>query len=184
MFMYNSFKFQITIMKTISLLSTIFFLCINSFSSQAQKTTQQETIKIWGNCGMCKKTIETAAKSAGATTADWNDDTKIMAVTYAISTTSSDKIQKAIATAGYDTEKFTADQKAYDKLHSCCQYDRKGTTAATTEKTDCCKEGKCAAHLADCCVDGKCEKNAASCCKEGKCSADQACGKEKTCCKS
>ena len=48
---------------------------------------------------MCKKTIETAAKSAGATNADWNDETKILVVNYQPATTGSIKIQQAIAAA-------------------------------------------------------------------------------------
>ena len=158
-------------MKAISLLSTILFLSFSSFSiAQSNKAATQDTIKVWGNCGMCKKTIETAAKSAGVTNADWNDETKILVVNYQPATTGSIKIQQAIAAAGYDTEKFTADQKAYDELAMCCQYDRK-TATKTAEKMDCCK-------------DGKCEKKAADCCKDGKCAKDQSCCKDKSCCKS
>ena len=44
-------------MKTI--LSTLVLFIILSSSATAQKN---EEIKVWGNCGMCKKVIETAAK--------------------------------------------------------------------------------------------------------------------------
>ncbi|ULQ53542.1 heavy-metal-associated domain-containing protein [Flavihumibacter fluvii] len=159
-------------MKTLSVLSTILFVLFSTFSfAQAKKETTQDTIKVWGNCGMCKKTIDKAAKSAGAISADWNDETKLLAVSFASATTNSDKIQQAIAAAGYDTEKFTADQKAYDVLQPCCQYDRKADSPGTGTKTDCCKDGKCAKEGADCCKDGKCAK-------------DQACCKDKSCCKS
>lgn len=159
-------------MKSISILSTVLFILVSTFSfAQTTKESSQETIKVWGNCGMCKKTIETAAKTAGATSADWNDETKMMVVSFT-SATSSDKIQQAIAAAGYDTDKFTADQKAYDNLHSCCQYDRKASaTPASTNKADCSKDGKCSKEGATCCKDGKCDKSAAAC-------------KDKSCCKS
>jgi len=172
-------------MKSISILSTVLFILVSTFSfAQSKKESGQETIKVWGNCGMCKKTIETAAKTAGATSADWNDETKMMVVSFT-SATSSDKIQQAIAAAGYDTEKFTADQKAYDNLHSCCQYDRKvSATPASTNKADCCKDGKCAKHADDCCKDGKCSKEGATCCKDGKCDKSATACKDKSCCKS
>lgn len=83
------------------------------------------TIKVWGNCGMCEKTIEQAAKVRGVSSADWDTETKLLSLTYDKSKTSTDAIEKSIARAGYDTEHATADQKAYDKLHGCCQYDRK-----------------------------------------------------------
>jgi mercuric ion binding protein len=155
--------------------ATILLLLVSSVAFGQKK---EETIKVWGNCGMCKKTIETAAKSAGATTANWDDETKILQVSYKANKTSSDKIQQAIANVGYDTEKYTADDKVYDQLHGCCKYDRK-EASATAAKADCCKDGKCKDGNADCCKDGKCKDGSAECCKDGKC-AD---GKHADCCK-
>ena len=91
-----------------------------SASLFAQSKT--ETIKVSGNCDMCEQTIETAAKKAGATTAKWNDETKMLTVTYDEATTTNDAIQKKVASVGYDTEKYVGDEKAYKKLHKCCQY--------------------------------------------------------------
>lgn len=78
---------------------------------------------------MCKETIEGAAKKAGATTADWNEDSKQLKVSYAANKTSSEKIQKKIAKSGYDTQDFVAPDKAYNALHGCCKYDRKDAAA-------------------------------------------------------
>lgn len=111
-------------MKTLSFLFAICFAFFTTTAS-AQSGKKSESIKVWGNCGMCKKTIETAAKSAGATKAEWNDETQVLAVSYKAKKTSSDKIQQAIAAVGYDTEKFRADDAVYDNLHGCCKYDRK-----------------------------------------------------------
>lgn len=117
-------------MKTISLFAAILF-SIFSFSTSNAQSAKTETIKVWGNCGMCKTTIEKAAKKAGASKATWNEDSKELKVTYAVNKTSAAKIQEAIAQSGYDTQDFTADIKAYDNLHTCCKYDRKeGTVAA------------------------------------------------------
>lgn len=111
-------------MKTLSLFAAVIF-SIFSFNTVSAQTAKTETIKVWGNCGMCKTTIEKAAKTAGAKKADWNEDTKELKVTYAVNKTTSEKIQQSIANSGYDTQDFTAVQNAYDKLHGCCKYDRK-----------------------------------------------------------
>ncbi|MBI3519242.1 MAG: heavy-metal-associated domain-containing protein [Bacteroidetes bacterium] len=83
------------------------------------------TFKVWGNCEMCKETIESSLKVDGITKADWNVDSKIMTVTYDETKISLDQIQKNIASVGYDNEKYKGDDKAYENLAGCCQYDRK-----------------------------------------------------------
>ncbi len=119
-------------MKTLSFVAAIMFSLFTITTSNAQ-TSKTETIKVWGNCGMCQSKIEKAAKSAGAKTASWDADTKELKVTFKAKSTSSAKIQEAIANTGYDTQDFTAVKTAYDNLHGCCKYDRKeaGTTAKT-----------------------------------------------------
>ena len=116
-------------MKTVSLFAAIMFSIFSINSSTAQ-TTKTETIKVWGNCGMCKTKIEKAAKAAGAKTANWNEDSKELKISYAANKTTSVKIQQAIAKSGYDTQDFTAVNTAYNNLPGCCKYDRKeGNTA-------------------------------------------------------
>lgn len=84
-----------------------------------------EKFKVYGNCGMCEKTIEKAAKSVeGVSTADWNEESKLMQVSFDDSKTDVHKIHMAIAKAGYDTEMHKASDEAYSKLPGCCQYDR------------------------------------------------------------
>ncbi len=83
---------------------------------------------------MCKKTIEKAAKDSGATTANWDTESKKLTITYSTAKTSNEKIQQAIAAAGYDTRDLTANNEAYDKLHECCKYDRKAAAAAAEKK--------------------------------------------------
>jgi mercuric ion binding protein len=92
------------------------------FSAQAQTPN---TIKVSGNCGMCKKHIEKAAKDAGATTATWDKASKLLTLSFDPAKTNNDKIETAIAAAGYDTEHKQASEEAYKKLDECCQYDRK-----------------------------------------------------------
>lgn len=109
-------------MNKIKLSATIILLLAGS-TIYAQSVT--ESIKVSGVCGDCKKHIEKAAKEAGAEKANWNKDTKVLSVSFDESKTTDDAIQKKIAGAGYDTEKYTADDKAYNALDECCQYDRK-----------------------------------------------------------
>ena len=103
------------------------FLLLGSFALKAQNNTSKtDTIKVWGNCDMCETTIEKAAKKVkGVTKANWDVDKKILIVTYKVSETNNQEIQKAVANAGYDTEAMTGDDNAYAKLHKCCQYERK-----------------------------------------------------------
>lgn len=151
----------------ISILS-IFFMTLGLVAGAQQKA---ESFKVSGECGMCKKKIETAAKKAGATDAVWNAETKELSVKYASNSSNAAKIQKAIALEGYDTPQFKATDEAYEKLHECCKYER--TAAAPA---DCCKDGKCTKG-GDCCKDGKCTKEqheaaheaksgTAACCKK------------------
>ncbi|MEX6686971.1 heavy-metal-associated domain-containing protein [Danxiaibacter flavus] len=89
------------------------------------QSTKTENIKVAGNCGSCKKKIDKAATITGVTKADWNKDSKVLTVTYDPAKVTNDAIQKSVAGVGYDTEKYKADDKAYNKLDECCQYERK-----------------------------------------------------------
>jgi periplasmic mercuric ion binding protein len=81
-----------------------------------------ESIKVLGNCDMCKTRIEKAAKVVGVSKAEWNDTTKILTLVYDPTKVKSDEVQKKIAAVGHDTEKFRADDKAYNSLPGCCKY--------------------------------------------------------------
>ena len=142
-------------MKALKLFSLITIcLAITSITNAQNATT--ETFAVSGNCGMCKKKIETAAKDAGATYALWDVDKKELTVKYSSSTTNTAKIQKKIAEVGYDNAGFTSTTEAYNNLPGCCKYER-----ASGEKMACCKDGKCEKKdhgEKACCTDGKCEK--------------------------
>ncbi|MFM9909638.1 MAG: heavy-metal-associated domain-containing protein [Chitinophagaceae bacterium] len=179
-------------MKMQSIMLSIAFLFVFGNSSISQ-TVKKENIKVWGNCGMCKKTIETAAAKAGAGAANWNTETKILQVSYNSRKTSSEKIQQAIAAAGYDTKDLTAPDAAYTNLHACCQYDRKADES-NVKKDACCTNDKCSKDGCkdmDCCKGKDCcsSKEDAACCKNGACDKNKECCKdgatckEKGCCK-
>ncbi len=153
-------------MKTLNIFAALLF-SFTALTATAQKNTT-ETIPVSGNCGMCKKKIETAAKDAGATAADWNADKKTLTVTYISTSTNAAKIQEAVAATGYDTRDVRATDETYNKLHGCCKYERvdlggKKTKAPKTEKADGVKKTE-----KDCCnKEGKEEGKKESCCSDG-----------------
>jgi len=172
-------------MKTNNIILSILVLFISS-SLFAQT---KETVKVWGNCEMCQKKIEGAAKDAGASSASWNSETKMLTVSYKEKKTSLSKIEEAIAGVGYDTQNFTASDEVYNKLPGCCQYDRKGATGATADSKSCCKDGTCGKD-GKCggCKDGACGKDGKCAgCKDGKCAdcnkanSTATCGKDCKC---
>jgi copper chaperone CopZ len=125
-------------MKLKTILAASFLLVVlTSCSNNKVETENTETVteavdgvttstfKVWGNCEMCKETIESSLKVDGITKADWNVDSKIMTVSYDEKKITLDQIQKNIASVGYDNEKYKGDDKAYSELAGCCQYDRK-----------------------------------------------------------
>ena len=100
-------------------------LVLLSGATNAQiKNAKTETVKIYGNCGMCETKIEKAGNLKNIAKVDWDADTKMATLTYDESKTNQDEILKRIALSGYDSEKFLAPDKAYSNLPGCCQYDR------------------------------------------------------------
>lgn len=127
-------------MKTICLVSICFFLFACSSSPAVEETQKKIQIvnhsttnhgittakfTVWGNCGMCKETIENALKIKGVKKADWHIESKILTVSIDTALVDVPTVQKAIASAGYDNVNYTGDNAAYAKLHACCQYERK-----------------------------------------------------------
>lgn len=97
------------------------------------KNAKTETVKIFGNCGMCEATIEKAGNLKKVAKVDWNATTGMATITYDSKQTNQDEILKRIALAGYDSEKFLAPDDVYNNLHGCCQYDREAKVAVKTE---------------------------------------------------
>jgi copper chaperone CopZ len=97
------------------------------------KNATTETVKVYGNCGMCQKTIEKAGSLKNIAKVNWNIDTNMATLTYDAKITNQDEILKRIALAGYDSEKFLAPDDVYSNLHGCCQYDRVAKVAVNTE---------------------------------------------------
>jgi hypothetical protein len=89
------------------------------------KHTKKENVKIYGNCSMCKETIEEAAFKNKEAKAVWNIDSKIAIIIYDSTKTNLNTILLRIAQTGYDSDEFLATDESYNNLHKCCKYDRK-----------------------------------------------------------
>jgi len=121
-------------MKSISkiLVAITMLLSANSLLAQI-KNAKTETVKIYGNCGMCEETIEKAGHFKKVANVDWNKDSQMALLTYDSIKTNQDEILKRIAIAGYDNDSFLAPDDAYAKLPNCCQYKRVNKTVTKTE---------------------------------------------------
>lgn len=106
--------------KSLYILIFLFF----SVGIYAQNALQTEEILVRGNCGMCKGNIENAIKKEKSAEGTWNIKTKVLKVNFDPSKTNLDKIMRRVAAAGYDNEIYTADDRDYRALASCCLYDR------------------------------------------------------------
>lgn len=124
-------------MKSITNLLMVITVLLSMSACYGQiKDAKTETVKVYGNCGMCKTTIETAGNSKKVSKVSWDKDTKMATLTYNPNKTSQDEILKKIALAGYDSDKFLAPDDVYAKLPACCHYDRAKKEMPKMEKTE------------------------------------------------
>lgn len=92
---------------------------------ESNDSLSKAEFKVYGNCGMCEKTIEGSLNGQdGIGNADWDKETKLITVTYDAEKMNEDKIKVKIAKVGYDTDSHKADKSVYSSLPGCCQYDR------------------------------------------------------------
>lgn len=105
----------------------ISLLCLLMFSTAvfAQTNKKTDTIKVYGNCEMCKEKIEGSLKKKdGVLSKKWDVKTKTLTVAYDADKITIKQIGEKIAAAGYDNEYATATDSAYNNLHQCCKYER------------------------------------------------------------
>ena len=105
------------------LIAACMFASTSLFSQTSEVKT--DTIKVSGECGMCKSRIQKALKLEGISSATWDTETKLLTVNYSSEKISNDDIQKKVATVGHDTEKYKAEDVVYNKLPGCCKYERR-----------------------------------------------------------
>ncbi|MBP7183914.1 MAG: cation transporter [Saprospiraceae bacterium] len=124
-------------MKTLKIISfsIVAFFAFSQLAFAQIKNAKTETTMIYGNCNMCKKTIEKAANKKKTAQLTWDVDTKIATVTYDTTKTTLNEILKNVAKAGYDNAKYRAPDEQYSNLHSCCQYERPSAVKPKIEKS-------------------------------------------------
>ncbi|MEC4048577.1 DUF3347 domain-containing protein [Flavobacterium sp. SUN046] len=119
-------------MNSLNKIMMAILVLLSGVSNAQIKNVKTETVKIYGNCGMCKTKIEKAGNLKNIAQVDWNEDTKMATLTYDENKTNQDEILKRIALVGYDSDKFLAPDNAYSKLPGCCQYDREAKVPVKT----------------------------------------------------
>lgn len=108
-------------MKKYILSILLLVLGVISFGQKDNKYAT-ETIKVYGNCGMCEERIESACDVVGVKRADWNEETKMLKIVYNPDKISLEELHQLCAEVGHSTDKVKATQEAYDNLHHCCKY--------------------------------------------------------------
>ncbi|MDA3817138.1 MAG: heavy-metal-associated domain-containing protein [Prolixibacteraceae bacterium] len=109
-------------MKTKKLSILMMFLLAATLSFAGNK---KDTLKVYGNCGMCETRIEKAANAVeGFSEALWDKETLLLTVEQSNDKADIMKVHKAVAKVGHDTNKAKADDKVYNKLPGCCKYER------------------------------------------------------------
>jgi len=116
------------IKNTLLLFMALVSITISSCAAQI-KNAKTETVKIYGNCGMCETTIENSGNLKKVAHVDWNKDSKMATLTYDTTKTNQTAIVKRIALAGYDSDQFLAPDEVYAKLPECCHYERVNKSA-------------------------------------------------------
>lgn len=119
---YTNFKLK-KMLNKITFLIAIMLLTISTSFAQI-KNSKTDTLKVYGNCEMCKEKIEKAGTQKNISKVIWNAETSMATITYDAKKTTADAILKRIALVGYDSEKFFAADAVYKKLPGCCKYDR------------------------------------------------------------
>ena len=89
---------------------------------------QKETVKILTSAPCvdmlcCKEKIEEEMQfTRGVTAVDLEIETGILTVSFKTKKTDIDKLRQVISSIGYNADDVKGNQKAHDKLPSCCQH--------------------------------------------------------------
>lgn len=107
------------------LLLLAFVFCLSLTSNAQSASKKSDTFKVYGNCGMCKETIEGALiKKDGVIKKSWDKKTKMLSITYNESKLNLLQIKQKLADVGYDTDEIRAKDETYNNLPDCCKYER------------------------------------------------------------
>jgi mercuric ion binding protein len=112
-------------MKNIVVVILMTFIGLSAFGQENKNKNAKFTTEVNGNCEQCQKRIQKAAYSVpGVKSASWDIGTHQLSVVINEEKCSMADVKKAIAKIGHDTDEVKSTNEDYDKLHSCCKYDR------------------------------------------------------------
>jgi len=113
-------------MKNIVFGMMLLFVALSTQAQVKKSKNAKYTIEVNGNCDLCKKRIEKAAFSiSGVKSAVWDVESHQLNLIVNEEKCSVLDVKKALANVGHDTDEVKASDEVYQKLHSCCQYERK-----------------------------------------------------------
>lgn len=131
------------ILSVVVIVAMGFTSCKNETKKDTETTTTEMSkaiattdlsFGVRGNCGMCKSTIEKAVNGVeGVAKATWDVDKKKIDVSFDDTKTTAMAIHNAIAASGYDTDKVSGSEEAYNNLPGCCKYDHEMAMNQTGE---------------------------------------------------
>lgn len=105
-------------------ISIVLFL-IAAVLVSCKSSTIETQVHVWGACDLAKTKIDSAAKLDGVEKADWNKDSRLLTLKFDTTKVSLDNILKSVAMAGFDNERYFADDYAYEQLPDNCKYERR-----------------------------------------------------------
>lgn len=112
---------------------TLFFFVFMGLVASAQKKAEL-SFGVSGLCGMCENRIEKSLDISGIIMADWNIESKQLAVAYKTNKIQEKAIHQLVADAGHDTDQVKASDEAYANLHECCKYRESASCPEGEEK--------------------------------------------------
>lgn len=113
-------------MKKLILVMLVMLMGISLQAQEKKSKNAKHNIEVNGNCDMCKKRIEKAAYSvSGVKSATWHADHQDLHLIIDETKCNIDDVHAAVAKAGHDTNKVKAKDEDYEKLHACCNYERR-----------------------------------------------------------
>jgi len=112
--------------KNIVLGMMLLFVALSTQAQEKKNKNAKYEFEVNGNCEQCQKRIQKAAFSVpGVKSATWDIASHQLTVFLNEEKCSVLDVKKAIAKVGHDTDEIKADDSVYDKLHTCCKYERK-----------------------------------------------------------
>ena len=104
----------------------LLFVAISTQAQDKKNKNANYTFEVNGNCEQCQKRIQKAAYSVnGVKSANWDIESHQLSLIINEEKCSVLDVKKAIAKVGHDTDEIKATNEDYEKLHSCCLYERK-----------------------------------------------------------